>query len=146
METPVGTRHEAVFGHLEPGRRYYYQLTVYDADGNLVEAALDSLETAPSRVVVTPQTLFLSNAFPNPAHGSVQMMLELPAHARVGFSVFDVGGRRVFAREDRESEAGRWALGWPGTSSSGNRVQPGLYFIRVTVNGAPHVRRVAMLQ
>jgi flagellar hook capping protein FlgD len=73
-------------------------------------------------------------AWPNPFSARVQMPFTLPAPAQVRLSVIDVGGRLVRDLGTSWIGAGAHELQWDGTTSSGSRAAPGLYFLRV--NGA----------
>ena len=93
-----------------------------------------------------PRALTLSNAYPSPGGGTVSFDLELPRAARVGFSVHDLQGRRVWAWPERAYEAGRRTLAWDGRTVSGAMAATGIYVARVEVEGLIFVRRVARLR
>ena len=93
-----------------------------------------------------PTRLALSGAFPNPAMGRADLMLDLPERARVGFDVLDPQGRLVWTDPARDYEAGRWRLAWPGSDRAGRAVGAGLYLIRVSVDGRSFVRRSVILR
>jgi hypothetical protein len=81
-----------------------------------------------------PMRLELGPAIPNPSTGTVTFNLALPAPAEVRVSVIDVAGRIV--HESIESRnAGRHVLSWSGRTPGDGRVVPGIYFVRVVVNG-----------
>jgi flagellar hook assembly protein FlgD len=93
-----------------------------------------------------PVALALGPAEPNPSTGPIAFALDLPAAARVGFTVHDLLGRRVSSRPEQAYDAGRWTLNWDGRSDTGAEVPNGIYLARVTVNGRVWVRRIAHLR
>jgi hypothetical protein len=93
-----------------------------------------------------PREVALSAARPNPSPGAVGFALELPATDRVGFTVFDVQGRQVWAQPERAFEAGRWRLEWSGRTGGGSRAASGLYLARIQVGGRSLYRRFALIQ
>lgn len=79
----------------------------------------------------------LSGAYPNPSSASIHWQLALPAPATVQVEVFDIQGRRLWQGEPAHYLAGRWALTWPGTLSSGQRAPSGIYMARISVVSEP---------
>lgn len=93
----------------------------------------------------SPPALALSAPAPNPARSGTALELSLPRAARVAFAMHDAAGRRVWAAPDAVQGPGRATLAWDGRGAGGARVAPGLYFARVTVDGAVISRRVVVL-
>lgn len=74
-------------------------------------------------------------AWPNPFFDRVQMSFSLPAPADVRMSVIDIGGRVVQDFGSASMAGGPHQLQWDGTTRSGARAEPGLYFLRVSASG-----------
>jgi glucose/arabinose dehydrogenase len=89
--------------------------------------------------------LSLSNPYPNPTGGRMQLTLALPTESTVDFDVIDVQGRRMWHTGQQTLAAGLWPLSWEGRDAAGMQAHPGLYLARVTVNGHEFVRRFALL-
>jgi hypothetical protein len=104
------------------------------------------VEAPPLSVGERPRELFVSGALPNPTSGGSSVQLALPVAVAVGLEVFDLQGRSVWSAPSRVYEAGRWRLAWPGVSSGGRAVAPGVYLAVVTVGDRPFVRRIARLR
>ncbi len=62
-------------------------------------------------------------------------ILTLTKAGRVAVEVFDLGGNRVRRVYGQELKSGNYVHEWDGTDSSGRRVAPGLYLLRVSVEG-----------
>ena len=71
---------------------------------------------------------------PNPISGSVGSSIAsfvVPAEERVQAAVYDLSGRRVALLLDEIASAGMHQVSWKGRDSSGRRVAPGLYVLRL---------------
>lgn len=84
-----------------------------------------------------PTRLSFGPATPNPVRVATRFRLALPAHARIRFGLFDLQGRPVGARVDRELSAGWHDLAW--TPPPGTARLAGVLFASLEVDG----RRVA---
>ena len=100
------------------------------------------LPTLAAPLPATPNTIALSLAAPSPTRAGASLTLSLPKRAAVRAVVHDVAGRLVRVLEDGTREAGLQPIAWDGTGASHARVSPGLYLIRVDVDGARYTRRV----
>ena len=83
---------------------------------------------------------------PNPTGGATDLTYSLPKEAQVSAKVFDVAGRVVHDFGDAPLAAGWHVLSWDLTDESGQRVGPGLYFVRVSVDGRTMMRNVTVLR
>lgn len=83
-----------------------------------------------------PVRLELGSVTPNPSEGNVSLALSLPTAATVRVSVIDVAGRIVHESVGSRA-AGRHVLSWSGRDMGDARVLPGIYFVRVLVDGRP---------
>ncbi|GAB3576274.1 hypothetical protein GCM10027345_12610 [Hymenobacter daeguensis] len=103
-------------------------------------AARDIAVAGPAGVVtaVRERTDLASGVslYPNPAHGSTALGFTLPRAGRVELSVFDNTGRRVAAPAAELLPAGAQTLRW-----NTGAVKPGLYFVRLAVDGQPVATR-----
>lgn len=77
----------------------------------------------------------IERAQPNPTAGALDILLTLPASARVRVDVIDVSGRAVTTLVDRELGAGAHPLRWDGRSSTGLDAGPGIFWIRARADG-----------
>ena len=53
----------------------------------------------------------------------------------MAFDVLDVAGRVVAREAPERCLAGSWTLAWGGVARNGAALHPGLYFVRMRVNG-----------
>jgi hypothetical protein len=114
----------------------------------------------------------VSNLLPNPTTGTVAFTVEVPmsyqrvddsraqledAAARrtaasipirtsVEVAVYNVLGQRLRTIFSGSRFGGYMSFAWDGTSGSGNRVPPGVYFISVMAGGERDVRKVVIVR
>lgn len=89
-------------------------------------------------------TLRISEAMPNPTRGPLLVSFELPRAARVSARVMDLLGREVRRIEDGERSSGLQMVAWDGRDALGRHVAPGLYMIRLDVDGVRYARRAVV--
>ena len=120
-----------------------------------VELYFDDLQVRkPENVVAVRQEENLPHRFevlppqPNPVTRDklqVRIDLILPAAQAVEVAVYDVLGRRVFARSLEQWRAGRNRFIWNGRDEHGRRVGPGLYFVRFRNQSQQVTRKILIL-
>ena len=81
-----------------------------------------------------PDRLGLGTPFPNPAREGATFVLALPQPSRIALSIHDASGRAV-RRIEAALEAGWKSVRWDGTDESGRRLDSGVYFARLAVDG-----------
>jgi flagellar hook assembly protein FlgD len=64
----------------------------------------------------------------------------------VRIDIYDAAGRWVATPEAGLRPAGEHEVRWEGRGAEGRRVQPGLYFVRLSAGGEDRNRRMVMLQ
>ena len=79
----------------------------------------------------TPREFSVSEVFPNPSSGEVQVFLRSTASVLVSMKVFDVLGRVVNEFEDRLNASSLRRLAWNGRSETENRLPAGIYFLQI---------------
>ena len=93
-----------------------------------------------------PVATTLDGISPNPAHGPARIDFALRQPSRVSFQVIDVAGRVVSETPERAWSGGRWSLRWDAKASSGGRLAPGVYFVRMQVDGhSAALKKLALL-
>ena len=88
---------------------------------------------------VRPLGLFVS---PNPSTGEVTLRYTLPSTAPPSIRIYDIRGRVVRFLET----SGGGILTWDGRGASGERVAPGIYFVRIAAGSAAESRRVTLVR
>ena len=125
----------------------FLRVTARDSTGNtgadLSNASFSIAGTA--GVLDGPITEFgLAKVLPNPVHGGTRFVFAMPTDANVHLSVHDVQGRELLVLADGPFPAGRHSIDW--TSSARTHLDPGLYFVRLSVPGRSFVQRFALVR
>ena len=82
---------------------------------------------------------------PNPASRAVEIAYSLAAPADMTLAAYDVSGRLVNTLVSGPTPAGGHRLRWDLSDARGQRVRPGVYFLRLEVPGRQLLRRVAIV-
>ena len=93
-----------------------------------------------------PTPLSFAPIQPNPANGKVGMKYAIPRAAVVKLDVFDVQGRHLRALAGGVRSPGWHEVQWNGQTDGGNRVGPGLYFVRFEALGRQIRQRLVWLR
>jgi len=96
--------------------------------------------------VETGGALRIVATMPNPATGQVIVAFAVPKPGRVEVSIYDVAGRRVRALDSRRLKAGTHRLTWNGLNDGGERVNPGMYFCRVSTGEQTEVKKIVLVK
>jgi hypothetical protein len=113
-------------------------LGVYDCS----EALTGGANAAP----VLPHEVSLLPNYPNPFNMSTQIPFELPARSRVTLTVYDILGRSVATLLNGDYAAGNHVITWQGTSTGGQSVASGQYFVRLQTPNRVQTRPITLLK
>jgi hypothetical protein len=83
--------------------------------------------------------------FPNPARHGATVRFGLPGEGDVQVAVYDVRGRRVAEVARGRHKAGWHNVEWQGRHAGGERVGPGVYFVRLSINGCSTSKKVLLV-
>ncbi|MBI4553917.1 MAG: T9SS type A sorting domain-containing protein, partial [Candidatus Latescibacteria bacterium] len=109
---------------------YYYQLEAVSPNGTRERFG-------PIAVRVTPPAAYrLSQNAPNPFNPTTTIRYELPRPGQVRLTVYNLLGQEVVTLVDAQQEAGFHTVQWTGLNAARQRVASGVYFYRLTVQGA----------
>ena len=90
--------------------------------------------------------LRLHDPRPNPFHPPATIRFDLPRTAQVRLAVFDLAGRQVRELVDARLDAGAHETNWDGRDSEGRGTGPGVYFVRLAVEGVVARNRMLLLR
>lgn len=116
-----------------------------DYGGFLVQPGQAPVTDAPPRPVSSVGRLGVS-VRPNPVRRAAEFHVEGLAGVLARIEVLDASGRRVWSEELEPETEGERALRWDLTTAQGQRVRPGLYFVRVTTARASYSRHLVVIE
>ncbi|HKW14747.1 MAG TPA: FlgD immunoglobulin-like domain containing protein, partial [Candidatus Krumholzibacteria bacterium] len=122
----------------------YYWVTATDFSGNEGKPAKVNKSTGVGDTP-TPHVLSVS-AYPNPFNPETTVRYTLPARSHVRIDIFDLRGERVATLVDRDQEAGAFTIAWRGVDDSGMSVGSGVYFAKLSAQGAVRTYKLTLLK
>jgi len=81
---------------------------------------------------------------PNPFSATTRLHWQLAAAGPVRAEVFDRSGRLARVLADARLDAGSHALSWDGSDARGDRVEPGVYFLRLSAGQDSRLLKVVL--
>ena len=93
-----------------------------------------------------PTTFALHQNEPNPLTGATTIRFDLPRPSSVQLEIFDLQGRRIATLADGFFPAGCHSSEWNGRTSSGGRVQAGVYVYRLQAGSFRAQRKMVLVQ
>jgi hypothetical protein len=100
------------------------------ADENAYPYAGIDLIIPEIKIDLIPQEIFLTNLYPNPAYGQLNLRMALPEEARISIGVYDIRGALAGARPTQQLVSGIHTLEVDVT-----HLPAGIYFLELWVNG-----------
>ncbi len=136
-----------------PGVRVFDVATLAPLAGPLstglppLDIEFDGSATVDVPVAGGPAPLAFAGAWPNPSRGDVLIRLRLaagasPAGGRIRATILDAAGRRV---RTLEAPAGAEILHWDGRDDAGRTTAPGIYAVRLEIEGSTAAGRLVRL-
>ena len=116
--------------HITPVNATYYQNIV--ADWVPLGVGINDLAKAGASLKI----------FPNPFNSetTVELNCEKPSQAYI--SVLDASGKKVATLLNDSFSAGNRTYKWDGTTDSGKKLENGLYFVQIQINGFTEVQKI----
>jgi len=91
-------------------------------------------------------TARLGQNWPNPMNDATIIPYSLPWNAMVRLSVYDVSGREVALLYSGVRNEGDHEFGWDGTGLRGEKLETGLYFLRLATSAGTDTRKIVILR
>ncbi len=93
-----------------------------------------------------PDPLFeMYPVYPTPFSSVVSIAFSLPTDGNVKIIIYDIMGREVATLSDQFTISGFHTWLWDGRNNAGQRVQQGIYFCMVEVDGCAQTQRITLL-
>jgi hypothetical protein len=125
---------------IEPGRSYWYRLSLRSLDGSVMLSRPIEASTNGVRWSTALDVPYES------AGGPIEIRYRVGAPGSMRLEVFDVAGRRVATLIDGVRIPGEYRQPWERVNSSGRRVARGIYVVRLSTVDAVVSRKVAVVR
>ncbi len=123
----------------------WVDLTTIDTTANFCIKALTNTNLSISGGGnISSQPLSVNPLYPNPFSLQVTVPFSVNTTGRVNVTVFDLAGRQIQTILSDELAAGTHTVSWLGKDDSGNRVNAGVYFVRIFTDDATVTRKVVL--
>jgi hypothetical protein len=99
----------------------------------------------PRDAAVLVKAMHLFQNQPNPSSPDTRIRFDLPKAGPVGLSIYSVNGRLIRKLVNDTRPAGRHITSRDGRNDAGDKVGSGVYFYRLTAQGAEESRRMILL-
>jgi len=142
----------AVADYVAPSAQVRLRFVAADlGDATIVEAGVDDITTydaypGPADVAGVGASLHFRPPWPNPASGSVGLVIETPVAGPLEVAIVDVAGRRVRELYRGAAPAGPIELRWDGRDDGGIPAAAGLYFARARAAGRESAARLVRVR
>ncbi len=103
------------------------------------------IDVSESRIVNTPFTTSLSQAFPNPMNPIARIQYSIGTPGKVALRIFDVSGRVVKTLVDNTKSTGEYSVAWDGTNDHGRQVGGGVFFYQLEAPGYRSAKKIVIL-
>ena len=90
--------------------------------------------------------IFLAPISPNPFPASGEIVYSVAQATPVRLVVYDVQGRARVMLKEGMAAPGRHAVAWDGRSSTGGRLEAGVYFVRLTAGNRVETRKLTIVR
>jgi hypothetical protein len=120
--------------------------TVVEPDGTVIDTLIIAPTSVPGDGEAEPRGPTLDQPAPNPTDGPTKLSFTLPSRSSVVLSVYDVGGRLVRTLLQGDVDAGEHSVMWDGLDDQGGETAAGVYFARLTDDGAIVARKVVRVR
>ena len=114
---------------------------------NLYGARLSALSSGteePGEVV--PLGFAVEQNYPNPFNPTTTIPYTIDSPGKVAFAIFNLRGQQIWKSTRAHSGSGRYEIRWNGTTSSGQNVASGTYFLRATHQQQVVTRKLLIIE
>jgi hypothetical protein len=148
---PDGSLPDIAFMHLSPGSQLINAGTDVGISFSGPAPDLGAFETDGATDVISaePATIAgfkLLQNYPNPFNPTTSISYDVPASGEVTVWIYDLRGRMVRELVDGQQSSGHHVAFWDGRDEHFGQVASGVYFVRVTFQGASQTKKIVLLR
>lgn len=117
-----------------------------DQDTVVVDLIVDTPTDVDDMGGPLPTVFSLEQNYPNPFNPTTSIEFNLPKASHVRLTVYNVLGQKVKDLIDGSLSAGNKHVEWDGTDQTGQTVQSGIYFYRISASEFSQTRKMMFLK
>ena len=136
-----GTEVTAFDAQAEPGREYFYRLSIVDRFGNTTSVGL----TSGRRNALAAAGVSLGSPRPNPTMHGASLTFRLDRTEFVRLSITNVAGRRIRVLHEGSLPSGEHTMTWDGRTDGLERAAPGVYLVTLGTSAGEKSQRVVVM-
>jgi len=125
----------------------YYITAAYgllDSDpSNVINMLIEGLDIEENIQTSTQTALQLS---PNPFYTSADIQYKVIRAGKVKVDVYNIKGQHIKSILEETKSSGSYQLTWDGKDKAGNKVAPGIYFMRLEADGKALTKKMLKLK
>ena len=140
-QTVPGDNNYNFKGVLDEIRIYDYALPLEE-----IEELYDFVsEVEANKLTEVPNENFLFQNYPNPFNSETNIQFHIYAPSRVKLEVFNIIGEKIITLLDENRMPGNFNAKWTGKDERGNKVNSGIYFIRLHAGNYSSIKKMAFV-
>ena len=129
------------------GVYHYYITSAYgllDSDpSNVINMLIEGLDIEENLQTSAQTALHLS---PNPFYSTADIQYKVIRAGKVKVDVYNIKGQHIKSILEETKSSGSYQLIWAGTDKAGNKVAPGIYFMRLEADGKALTKKMLTLK
>ncbi len=86
------------------------------------------------------------NIYPNPTNGATKISFYTNQSDNVSVKIFSISGQLVYNLEDINSPSGNYMVSWDGMSNSGDALDAGYYFVKISVGNLTSTKKLVLIK
>ena len=96
--------------------------------------------------LVTISDFKVFNNYPNPFNPTTTISYELPQHAHVKVTIYNILGNLIKNLVDEEQSLGYKSIQWNATNNNGQQVSAGVYIYNVEVKNLSYTKKMVLVK
>jgi len=121
-----------------------------DAEDGISEKTLEDAAAGAvgmhSATHVASQNELSLGMYPNPSSGETRIRINLPAASELKINIFNASGQIVYASSGKTYGQGNQDIYWDGKTNSGEEVNSGYYFVKVSAGTLSSVDKLVLIK
>lgn len=130
----------------ELGQTYEYRLSDMDYNNVLTPHDIIQITVKADDLLQQPRHAKLMKAYPNPFNPSIEIEYILPEEANHRVDIYDAKGRLVHVLVDAVQAQGENLVAWNGRNDRGDKLDSGVYFIRLSTEISSDVQKIVLMK